>query len=97
MKTLEELKKDLKEATETYEKFRRDNSRELTAKEKKEDPDYPTMKKIETKPHVFELTADKLDEFNAIHKVLETARKKHRIAMVKNMEKRNTEKKRQKK
>jgi len=41
------------------------------------------MKKIETKAHVFELTADKLDEFNTIHKALEAARKKHRIAMVK--------------
>jgi hypothetical protein len=83
MKTLEELRNDLHEANKVYEKFRRDNSRELTAEEKKKDPDYPVMKKIETKAHVFELTADKLDEFNTIHKALEAARKKHRIAMVK--------------
>jgi hypothetical protein len=82
MKTLEELKNDLREANQVYEKFRRDNSRELTAEEKKKDPDYPIMKKIETKPHVFELTADKLDEFNSIHKTLEAARKKHKIAMM---------------
>ena len=76
MKTFEDLKNDMIDAGQAYQKFIKENSRKLTNEEKINNPDYPTLIRFETEPHIFELTVDKLDEFNAIHKVMETARKK---------------------
>ena len=86
MKTFEELKQDFFDASQAYQNFIKENSRELTDEEKLNDPDYPILSEIETKPYMFELTVDKLDEFNTLHKILEAARKKFSIEIKKKKE-----------
>jgi hypothetical protein len=76
MKTLEELRKEMIDVKRVYDKFISDNSRELTDEEKINDPDYPIFGDDESEPRMFELTNDKLIEFNNLYKKMESARKK---------------------
>lgn len=69
MEKLEQLKKEMLDARQSYETFKQQNSRELTDKERSNEPQTPSfgfgiLENSETR--VFELTKDKLDEMKQL-------------------------------
>lgn len=67
MDKLEQLKKEMLDAKEAYEKFKTNNSRELTEEEKCNESHQAIFIGVEElEPRMFELTKDSLDEMKEL-------------------------------
>jgi hypothetical protein len=68
MEKLEQLKKEMLDARESYETFKTNNSRELTEDEKRNEPQHPTfgMGVEQSEMRIFELTKEHIDEMRKL-------------------------------
>jgi hypothetical protein len=77
---LEQLKKEMLDARQSYESFKQENSRELTEEEKSNESQTPSfgfdiIENSETR--VFELTKDKLDEMKQLELIMKETHKNY--------------------